>query len=50
MLKLFVQATCCFGVFRSGSMSVDNIDALNRSIGVGMPCGRMGIRREAVDG
>ena len=45
LLQIFGQVTCQFGVFGSVLMPVEDIDAPDRSPGVGMPCGRLGVCR-----
>ena len=48
-MHIFGRGPCWFGIVGSVLMSVEDIDALNRIPGAGMPCGRLGLRRETVD-
>ena len=49
MLQIFCRCTCWFRIFGSGLISVEDIDAPDRSSGAVMPCGRLGLCREPVD-
>ena len=49
MLHIFGWGTCPFVIFGSVSMSVEEIDALNQSTGVVVPCGRLMIHMWPVD-
>ena len=50
LLQIFGRGPYQFGIFWSVLVSVYDIDAPNWNPGVGMPCGRMGIRRDPLDG
>ena len=39
MLEIFGRCPCRFGIFRSGSTSVEDVDAPVQSPGEDMPCG-----------
>ena len=49
LLQIFGWIPCRFRIFGSGFMSVENIDAPNKSPGEGMPFGSTGICRDLVD-